>query len=366
MSARMVENCPYRRVAAGRAHCGILESLSGLTSHDLTVVEHGACEACVETFPATETDPNLVVASLAVKLAENVERMGGVNGCSVETAVELRRFAEDRIPVLNPDEVDLVADASVCDSELSLEALQRLVPVPTRVANPIVSEWAVAVTTSPRRQPTVDACLDRLLSTGWNELLLSIDGDVQIDDRFQHMASTRRSSPIGAWPNYFLTLGELVMRSPNADAYMVVQDDSIFANCPQFKTYMESVLWPIADERCLVSLYCAADDSRDTDGWFEFSGQWKLGALAMVFSPVAARDFLSDQRVASHRRLGGRHGLAGIDAVIGDWAIRNQISIWHSTPSLVQHIGNVSTIWENSGANGLRRASRFVDDEFQD
>ena len=75
------------------------------------------------------------------------------------------------------------------------------------------------------------------------------------------------------------------MRSPNADAYMVVQDDAIFANCRQLKTYVESVLWPITDERCLVSLYCAADDSRDTDGWFEFAGQWEM-PINIVFLAI--------------------------------------------------------------------------------
>lgn len=383
METRTVDTCQFRTaIESGTGHCGLLEELSGLANHQLTIVERDACEACCETFPATAADPNLVVASLAAGLAETIIATNGVAGCSVEQAVQLQTFAEERIPILNADELDLVPNHRSDIPDIPVETLRRLLPVAAQKSKSNVFDWAIAVTTSPRRQPTLNACLERLDSCGWQQPLLSIDGDVDVPVNFQELPVTQRTNPIGAWPNYYLTLSELVMQSPHADAYMVVQDDSIFANCGQLKSYLEELLWPVADngsnddsanidnstldpssEKCLVSLYCCADDTRETDGWFLYDGQWKFGALAMVFSPAAAQQFLRDERVTGHRLLGGKHSMAGIDAVIGDWAFRNQVPVWHSSPSLVQHIGNVSTIWETSGAHGLRRASRFIDDE---
>lgn len=375
MGKRTVDNCPHRTaVPSGAAHCGILRELSGLSeNHQLTLVDPDACEACCETFPATADDPNLVVASLAIALAENVIAANGIEDCPTEKARRVLEFAEKRIPVLNADEQDLIRDDSADASEISIDQLRQLLPTPTNNDAPDptcpVNNWAVAVTTSPRRQPTLAPCLDRLLTCGWDQPLLSIDGDVDIPHRFRHLPVTQRTSPIGAWPNYYLTLSELVMQSPHADAYMVIQDDSIFANCPELKTYLEDVLWPNSDMDAklppLVSLYCASDDTRETNGWCQHPNQWKLGALAMIFSPAAVHNFLRDEHVFRHRLHGGKHSLAGIDAVIGDWAIRNQVPVWYPTPSLVQHIGNVSTIWESSGANGMRRASRFINDEVQ-
>jgi hypothetical protein len=46
-----------------------------------------------------------------------------------------------------------------------------------------------------------------------------------------------------------------------------------------------------------------------------------------------------------HRWNPKHKGLANLDALIGQWAERSRVPIFFPTPSLVQHIGHVSTLW---------------------
>jgi hypothetical protein len=64
--------------------------------------------------------------------------------------------------------------------------------------------------------------------------------------------------------------------------------------------------------------------------------------------------------VIEHRRTD--RGLRFIDDVIGEWAERNLVPIWYPTPSLVQHIGETSTVWPGVPAAGFRRADFFAGD----
>jgi hypothetical protein len=109
-------------------------------------------------------------------------------------------------------------------------------------------------------------------------------------------------------------------------------------------------------------LYCSSVYTREAPGWYVHDGLWVWGALAFVFPHELARRFLIDERVIDHRRDRLKDGLANIDLVIGDWAARQKVSVWYPTPSLVQHIGESSTIWPNSGVAGPRRADQFAGD----
>ena len=51
-------------------------------------------------------------------------------------------------------------------------------------------KWAVGVTTAPRRQPTLDTCLDYLLRAGWDNVRLFVD------DRVPVLASRHRQLPV--------------------------------------------------------------------------------------------------------------------------------------------------------------------------
>jgi hypothetical protein len=72
---------------------------------------------------------------------------------------------------------------------------------------------------------------------------------------------------------------------------------------------------------------------------------------------------VTDPLVIEHRS-NPTEGLVNIDILIGRWADERRLPIWFPSPSLVQHIGNESSIWSDpdSRAIGERRANRFAGD----
>jgi hypothetical protein len=168
-----------------------------------------------------------------------------------------------------------------------------------------------------------------------------------------------RSPATGAWPNFYLTLLELVLSEPDADAVMMLQDDVQFYDRENVRLYLESIFWP-SDPDGIISLYCSAAYTRETPAWTVAEQRWEWGALAFVFPKELARRFVCDPEVIQHRFT--NRGLRFIDDVIGEWAHRNAIPIWYPSPSLVQHIGDTSTVWHGVPAEGYRRADSFVGD----
>jgi hypothetical protein len=201
------------------------------------------------------------------------------------------------------------------------------------------------------------------MRAGWDRPRLFIDSGVTIPERFDHLPLTFRETKLGAWPNYYLALAELLMREPDADAFLILQDDALLHHRHPVREYLEQALWPV-DPIGAVSLYCSKAYTRAAAGWHALEGEWIWGALAFIFSGASARRFLADPAVLEHRTH-PEEGLANVDGVIGRWAVRHQLPIYYPTPSLVQHIGEVSSLWPTARALGYRRADRFAGDMLQ-
>ena len=139
---------------------------------------------------------------------------------------------------------------------------------------------------------------------------------------------------------------------------MLVQDDALFPAFPVLSDYV-ALLLTSTSRPDVVSLYTSAEDMQTNNGWRCFSGVWKYGAVALIFRRAVAQELLHD----IHQGRLDLEGNAGIDLRIGLWANHRPVTLWHPSPSLVQHIGQVSSIWKRSRAVGLRRASRFIADE---
>jgi hypothetical protein len=236
--------------------------------------------------------------------------------------------------------------------------LRDLIPAPPTRGRRITS-WAVGVTTAPRREPTLARCLDGLARAGWDAPHLFMDGAVRVPDRFGHLPGTLRSPAAGAWPNHYLALLELTLRQPEADAYMLLQDDALMYDGENVRAYLEETLWP-GGAAPIVSLFCPAPYTARRFGWHRFRWPWVWGAQAYIFSRAVAQRYLADRRVCRHRWRSARGGLTQIDVVLGRWAWWRRIPVWFPTPSLVQHIGDVSTLWLGSRAAGPRAASLFA------
>lgn len=383
-----VEQCPFRdqvRLAKGTesACCRLLQEIIGVEKPQWCRVRRDACEACCQALPPSHAEINPVIASLLYQLADGVIKRGGVQGCPAGKAAALQSWAQVNLEVEHPkndrptkpsreDRRSKIAnrqsigppsilDPRSSNSHSSVAPIEHLVPPPEKRWGPRIHRWAVGVTTAPRRQPTLDLCLDSLARAGWDGPRLFVDSTVTIPDRFTHLPLTLRETKIGAWPNYYLALMELLMRDPGADAFMLVQDDAIFYDRQDLRGHLEQVLWP-ADPIGLVSLYCSKAYTRPKAGWHRKKGAWSWGALAFVFPRRLAKQFVCDSIVLEHRWSGPKRGLVIIDYVVGAWASRRQVPIHYPCPSLVQHIGATSTLWPHEPTADIRRADWFAGD----
>jgi hypothetical protein len=251
--------------------------------------------------------------------------------------------------------------ATVTDLE-PVRPLVEILPPPRVKHGATVRQWAVGVTTAPRLHCTLECCLESLVRAGWQTPHLFIDSAVRIPQAFSHLPGTFHDARIGAWPNYYLALGELLLRHPYADAYLIAQDDTLFCDRESLPDYLEKVLWP-SKTPGLVSLYCAPADCGSRPGWQRRRDSYNTGPVAMVFPRELAKAFITDTAVFEHRWSPDPALATAVDDVVNRWASDHGLPLWFPTPSLVQHIGDTSTLWPRARALGNRRASRFAGDE---
>ena len=363
MTTRSPDSCEHR-VANGEHHqCTFIGQLLAGLDTDSAAVSQETCEACCRSFLPTPEDLNPVVASLLWSRCENAladDRIATDPELTKRLA-KTRNLAEASLPLVFADEDDLPTSpiSEEATERGTVEQLLQMLPMPDYLGGTVTS-WAVGITTAPRRQPTLDRCLRSLQACGWDQLHLFIDGEVSVAEEFSGAARTVRNPVAGAWRNFYLSLSELLRRTPAANAFLMIQDDALWPSHLPVRDYLEQIRWP-DDDRFVISPYCCADYTEENAGWHEFRETWVYGAVALIFSRTAAEEFLADPIVIERCRHDYQ---AGIDVVIGDWAKRQSVRVIFPTPSLVQHIGDVSTLWSTARAVGLRRATRFVGDEF--
>lgn len=357
---RTPEECRFRTAvgldATGEfATCGLVREALPLADEQSCRARRDACVACCDADPATPAIWNPVVASLAYQAASDLAARPDRGEEALRRADDVRQRAINHL--------DVCRDGGDRREVTRFDRLDDLLPAPAPRRRARISKWAVGVTTSPRRQPTLDQCLDHLTRAGWQTPHLFMDGAVRIPERYGHLPGTLRSPAVGAFPNHYLALCELTLREPHADAFLIFQDDAIVYDGENVREYLERTLWP-GDAAWVASLYCADPYTASRFGWHRLRGAWIWGALAFVFSRAAAQKYLRDWRVCRHRwgprDWSSRGGLTLIDCVIGRWARRRRVPVWFPTPSLVQHIGETSTLYMSNAAAGPRVAKLFV------
>jgi hypothetical protein len=358
--ATTVETCKFRGDVrregdAEVATCGLLAALIGCREHEWCNVGRDACDACCQSFPPSKNNVNPVIASLVYEAARRIMAAKPA-GCDLRRIQEAGREVAKHLGVVYPAD-----QAAIVRKPTAPRALCELVPRPQKRRGRRVRHWAVGVTTAPRREPTLEACLESLSRAGWERPYLFIDSAVRIPDRFSDLPGTFRDEKLGAWPNYYLALMELLMRRPHADAYLIVQDDVVFFDRENLRAYLEEMLWP-GSSTPLVSLYCSEADSRPEPGWHQRQRGWVSGAHAFVFPPPLAKAFVMDRPVFQHRWAADPVWAVCVDDVIHHWAKDRRLEIWFPSPSLAQHVGDASTLWPAARALGSRRADRFAGD----
>lgn len=376
------------------------------------IVSREACQACTRADAPSTKQLNPVVASFLYTQATEIIQRGGIPGCGSDRAEELQQWALKSIQIESAGRHHRVKKRSFrdcihlgeilgfrsqnsttgliqtpvfrcghpnhqrttesecvkchdwcADENLRPQRLCDLLPRPESWGGGLESaarrqiRWAVGMTTAPRRRPTLEISLDHLRRAGWDDVYLAVDGGTSLRPTAAVESIAYRSPIVGAWPNYFLTLSEMILRNPDADAILLLQDDVQIYDRENIRAYLESILWP-RESPSLISLYCSTAYTKHDPGWSIAEEIWGWGALAFIFPIELAKQFVCDPDVVAHRwtNQGDRY----IDDVIGGWAERHSIPIWYPTPSLTQHIGETSTVWTGAPALGYRRADRFV------
>lgn len=205
-----------------------------------------------------------------------------------------------------------------------------------------VRRWAVGVVTAPREQPTLERTLTSLSQAGWDRARLFVEPGSPLPVIAASYAKTVRDERLGAWPNWWLGLVELMQRDPDADAYVMLEDDVDLR--PGLRQWLENELWPEAKVG-VVSLFCAARFGGPESGWRKIDAGWSFaGAQALVFPPAAARRFVAHPTPMNHRRTGRDQGQRDTDGIVGLWAQREGLPLYVFRPSLADHVGEHSTL----------------------
>lgn len=411
-----IDTCDWRHVQDGAATCGLISSLTGETSQPLPVE---ACDACCRSFPPSARQLNPVIASLVYDAAKAIESRGGTPACSIERAVLLQKQSLQAMDIVHPahlhtiparmvepccwigepvdvphqntaiksnprqsksenlylcrhpkheqttlDECKVCRDWSRHQPVSRFLSLDELIPLRHHRCGTPVRNWAVGITTAPRRTSTIQQTLDSVALAGWENPRLFLDGTVHVPQRYQHLPISWRSESIGAWPSWYMALTELLLHLPDADAYVMLQDDVVMHDRENLREYLQRALWP-GERPGIVSLFY--NGAKAQFGWHRIRNDWPCSAQGLVLSPDVARSLICDQKLNRICLSASYGNHVPIPEVLADWVYRTGTEAWYTTPSVTQHIGNTSTIWMNAGIGSGRRASWYsgsVETEF--
>ncbi len=344
--ARVPENCPDRIVTEpnrGLAVCGILTQVTGVTDPAECRVNRDACEACCASLRSPE-EINPVIASLVHTIASRIVSACGHPECSAQRTAFLMRRVVDQLSVIVPELPEDNFPPSVpWPLDTSLKAVRD---------NCSQSPWAVGLLTAPRAEPTIEQTLDSLCASGFDDAHIFAEPNAWIPSRFEHSRITRRARRLGNFLNFYSCLCTLLKDNPCAEAFVVFQDDIRVAR--GLKDWCMKQLWPLGNG--VVSLFTPRIHAGIDVGWQIASPGFHrvCGAQALIFRRDVLLRFLSDPRVLQclrHRRYGD-------DAVLGGWLSREGLGIAYHTPSLVEHVGNVSSVY--SGRPDQRNLAEAV------
>lgn len=214
-----------------------------------------------------------------------------------------------------------------------------LYTVPLEAApTPQVRSWVVGVTfVGERIDTTLPATRASLRKAGFPKPSLFQDGD-----------GPKR---VGAFGNWVLSAWEMYLTRPDADFYLLVQDDVVF--CTGVRAYLEAMLDPAATDR-YWNLYSTPETAAGTTGFspsptLPVGGQVGRGALALVFTAPVLRLLLSSPHLTAKAASGDPLSRKNVDGAVVTALNKAGVAEHVSTPSLVQHEGIISTLGHRPG-----------------
>ena len=199
---------------------------------------------------------------------------------------------------------------------------------------------ATVVLTAPRPKPTLDRTLDSLEAAG-----------------FPAVSALNDATSSGHFRAWMSGLRWIVSRLPDADAYFVVEDDTVF--CGGLKQYLQRTLWPGPTERiALCSPYCPKAYRQAERGWSDEQsgrGHYLAGSQAWILPAQAAQAVLAE--------VAPLHSVHNADWEIGRWAKQTGRKTWYHAPSLVQHVGLGNSALGDNTVSSIRYAADFIGED---
>ena len=224
--------------------------------------------------------------------------------------------------------------------------------IPAEVTSGRKLTWQYGLTTIRKRaETTLPKTIASLKTAGFERPHLFVDGDY--DGKWWKTMFgfdvTCRYPRVRTFGNWVLSLAELYVLNPNADRYAIFQDD--FVTYPNLRDYLDRTPYPSGG---YLNLYSFPVNERLSNGKLGFypADQTGQGAVALVFSQPAVRALVNCQYMVD-RPLDAARGWRAVDGGIVTAMKRKGWREYVHNPSLVQHIGHVSSM-----GNGRHASSR--------
>lgn len=239
--------------------------------------------------------------------------------------------------------------------------------VPDRPARLSRWKWAVGLTLAPRPRGSVPVkrSLESFLAAGWDASDVTVfaePGSPILDVR-----TVWRQKRLGGYWNWGYGLKQLVEEQPDADAYVMLQDDVLY--CEGLCEWLERALWPNdRDTIGFVQPYIAGRYKQFPEGdWWRYNydlrnkeQNWIWGALCMIIPPGTAK--LMAENLDRMFSIGKGPNL--IDARSSRWCFKRGLDVWFPGKSLAEHMDVPSAMNHGGAKHWARHAPTFVGEGF--
>lgn len=250
-------------------------------------------------------------------------------------------------------------------------------PVPLIPIPPVKdSDWYVAVTTAPRKDPQLAKCLDSIYRCGWEPIVFAEPDSVTVEG-YQYVYNSEK---LGAFHNWLKTMRASL--DTDAKYILSVQDDSLFH--PDSKKLIEQLMWP-NNRVGFISLYTAKHYSQNLSGEMKPVGLNRLitsslwGACALVFPRNVVEQILehpltnnwmgvpprnlsdAEKYRLQQEKKDKPYLIQNVDTLIGQVLNGIGLEMWCIDPSPVKHIAVYSSIGHADNNTGKRNCLRCAD-----